>query len=183
VAAGTAAPHWSIGDNNGVPRVDTDSSSDGVRQTCGDRSVTSGAVFSSPATSPVAISVAATSRTSSHRTTAHIPHSRPSSPGRTVHSPAGVRIVAWPASTETSPAVTVANAWYGTPASWDGTSRQRSRRPNMPCVHPWEGSARSAASTAAAVSGDGSGGWPVGRPSAARTRIDSPGLSSPVAAW
>ena len=44
-----------------------------------------------------------------------------------------------PSTRVTSPAVTVANAWYGTPASWDSTSRQRSRRPNMPCVQPWDG--------------------------------------------
>ena len=49
---------------------------------------------------------------------------------------------------EMSPAVIVARCLYGTPASWDSTSRQRSRRPNIPWVQPWEGSPRSAACTA-----------------------------------
>ena len=48
-------------------------------------------------------------------------------------------MVAVPSTTVMSPAVRVARCLYGTPASWDSTSRQRSRRPNMPCVQPCDG--------------------------------------------
>ena len=68
-----------------------------------------------------------------------------------------------------------ARCLYGTPASWDSTTKQRSRRPNIPAVQPCEGSPRSAASTASRSLSVGWKGSPVGRPSAARTTTDSPG--------
>ena len=51
----------------------------------------------------------------------------------------------------------------------------------MSAVQPWEGSPRSAASTASRS--EGSNGPPVGLPSAARTTADSPGLGYPAPAW
>jgi len=127
--------------------------------------------------------VTARSRIFNHRTTAHVPHKTASSPGPSVHSPAGDRMVATPSAMQMSPAVKTAKCWYGTPASWDRTSTQRSRRPNMPWVQPWEGSPRSAAATASRSPSVGWKGSPVGRPRAARTATDSPGRSSPAAVW
>ena len=53
----------------------------------------------------------------------------------------------------------------------------------MPWVQPCEGSPRSAACTASRSLSAGWKGSPVGRPRAARTATDSPGLSSPAATW
>ena len=53
----------------------------------------------------------------------------------------------------------------------------------MPWVQPWEGSPWSAASTASRFPTVGWKGSPVGRPSAARTVSEFPGLSSPAAVW
>src|SRR5664279_2469915 len=78
--------------------------------------------------------VTARSRIFSQRVTAHDPHKTASSAGPVVHSPAADRIVKAPSAIEMSPAVSVARCLYGTPASWDSTTRQRSRRPNMPWV-------------------------------------------------
>ena len=122
VAAGTAARPIGRSATATASPGSTPPVPGGVRQTCGDRPVTSGAAFSSPATSAVATRVAATCRTSSHRRIAHPPHSRPSSAGRSVHSPAGVRIVAWP-SVRVSPAVTVARCLSDSPGTGAGLSR------------------------------------------------------------
>src|SRR5664279_4709993 len=80
--------------------------------------------------------VTARSRIFSHRTIAHGPHRTASSGEPTVHSPAGDRIIATLFAIEMSRAVRVARCLYGTPARWDRTSRQRSRRPNIPAVQP-----------------------------------------------
>src|SRR5664279_1469774 len=154
-----------------------------VWQTCGERWSTWLVFFRASAMVRVLRWVTARFRIFSQRTTAHGPHKTASSAGRSVHSPAADRTVATPSAIEMSPAVNTAMYLYGTPASWDSTSRARSRRPNIPWVQPCEGSPRSAASTASPSSCVGWKGSPVGRPSAARTATDSPGRSSPVVVW
>src|SRR5664279_1154594 len=154
-----------------------------VWQACGERWSTGFVFFRASAMVRVLRCVTARSRIFSHRTIAHGPHKTASSAEPTVRSPAADRIVATPPAIEMSPAVRVARCLYGTPASWDSTTRQRSRRPNIPAVQPCEGSPRSAASTASLSSFVGWKGSPVGRPRAARTATDSPGLSRPAAAW
>jgi hypothetical protein len=99
------------------------------------------------ATDPVVIFATARFTTRSHRVIAHGPHSTASESVTTVHVSVRVVIVAASFAIVISPIVNVAKTWYGTPAIWDSTSRQRSRRPNMPCVQPWEGRPRSAAAT------------------------------------
>ena len=126
--------------------------------------------------------VTARSSTRSHRVTAHGPHSIGSSAAGRLHVPAGDTIVHIPSWTVTSLAVNLARCLYGSPASWERTSRARSRRPNIPAVQPCDGRPRSAAATCSGCAGV-SGGAPVRRPSAARTTTDSPGLSCPEALW
>src|SRR5664279_4632675 len=72
--------------------------------------------------------VTARSRIFSHRTAAHGPHKTTSPSAPIVHSPAGDRIVATPSFIWTSPATKTASCLYRTPASWESTSRARSRR-------------------------------------------------------
>ena len=104
-----------------------------------------------------------------------------SSTGSIDHPWVAVLIVVVPPARVISPTVRVASCRYGTPPSWDSTSRHRSRRPNIPCVHPCDGNARSVASTASRFLG--SAVSPVGRPTAARTAGVSPGRFNPAAAW
>src|SRR5664279_1371800 len=151
-----------------------------VWQTCGERWSTWLVFFRASAMVRVLRWVTARFRIFSQRTTAHGPHKTTSPSAPIVHSPVGERIVATPSAMEMSPAVRSARCRYGTPASSESTSRQRSRRPNIPWVQPWEGSPRSAASTAPLSVSVGWKGAPVGRPSAARTDTDSPGRAYPV---
>ena len=105
------------------------------------------ALSTAAATDPAVILVTARSTTRTHRAIAHGPHNTASGSATTVQESVRVVVVAAPFAIVISPMVSVANTWYGIPASCDSTSRHRSRRPNMPCVHPWEGRPRSAAAT------------------------------------
>jgi hypothetical protein len=117
------------------------------RHRCGDWTVNGSALSTAAATVPAVIFVTARSTTRTHRVIAHGPHSTGSGSEITVQESVRVVVVAAPFAIVISPMVSVAKTWYGIPASCDSTSRHRSRRPNMPCVHPWEGRPRSAAAT------------------------------------
>ena len=75
-------PHWSIGGSNGTARV-AGSRRRVDRHRCGDPLVTGFAFFNARARSRLPGRVTTRSRTRSHRTTAHDPHSSGSSAGRT----------------------------------------------------------------------------------------------------